>query len=429
MGGIPEARERLGAILGRTLEGFRSGARRGYLLIAFSENAALVTLLAQSIILTRILGAEQLGIYSLALGHLTLVGQVACLGLPQSYTLHARRSPDQGQAYFNGTFLLLMGSSAVTAAATVWLVPLLSPELPRSMVTAAVLASYVPLIALRPLFRNALNIEGAYGRLAAIPVFASGTQLLLVAILAATGGLTVWTGLVVFIAATAVRTLAGLPRALGQLPTGGGRGSVYCDLIRTSPMYFFVTLTLLVYTQAPIVLLGALGGAPAELGYLSRALQVAGLAPLAVQGLMPLLFNHWAGRSDGAIQNNVRECALAAAALIVPVTVTALLFGREIMSLLFGAEFRPAYAALVVLQFMALPLVLMNLLTQAMGSRGTQHWTIAAYGGSGAVLVLVAGGAKVFLGEASALTVACGALAGSLVGASALIAALWRRTS
>jgi O-antigen/teichoic acid export membrane protein len=172
-----------------------------------------------------------------------------------------------------------------------------------------------------------------------------------------------------------------------------------------------------------------LGGASAELGYLSRAVQVAGLAPLAVQGLMPVLFNHWAGRSDGVIQNNVRECALAATALIVPVTVVVLLLGREIMSLLFGAEFRPAYAALVVLQFMALPLVLMNLLTQAMGSRGTQQWTIVAYGGSGAVLLLVAVGAKLFLGEASALTVACGSLAGSVVGTLALIAALWRPTS
>ena len=118
---------------------------------------------------------------------------------------------------------------------------------------------------------------------------------------------------------------------------------------------------------------------------------------------------------------------LIAAAIILPVTVMIILFGHEILTLLFGADFRPAYPALVILQFMALPVVLMNLLTQAMGSQAAQQWTIAAYSGAGAVILTTVAATTAVTGQPNAVIVAAGALAGSLVGASILTIGLWRR--
>jgi O-antigen/teichoic acid export membrane protein len=420
----------LARMAGQGLSAFLGpGTRRRYLMIAAAENFALVLLLVQAIVLARVLGPEQLGVYSLALAHLTLVGQMVCLGIPQSYTFHARRDLAHAQTYFNAALVLLMGSSVVMSVATAWLVPRLSPELPRSAIALIVLAAYVPIVALRPLFRNALNIAGAYGRLAAIPILAGIVQVALVVLLAGAGRLTAWAALVAFIGAAAVRSLVSIPAAMAGLRRRPAGKTVrpYRDIARTSPMYLFVTFALVAYGQAPIVILGAFGGEAAELGYLSRAVQLAGLVPLAMQGIMPLLFNHWAGRRPGDIQKNVRECMIIAACLIVPVTGLIILFGHQVLELLFGADFRPAYPALVILQFMALPLVLMNLLTQAMGSQAAQQWTIAAYGGAATVLLGVVAMATAMTGQPNAAIVAAGALAGSLVGASILIVGLWRR--
>jgi len=403
------------------------GRRRSYLLITLAENSAIVLLLVQAIVLARVLGPAQLGIYSLAVAHLTLIGQLVCFGIPQAYTFLARSHPADGDALFNAALILLLSLSAVMSVLTSWLVPVLSPELPRSAVTLVTLAAYVPFIALRPLFRNALNIEDRFSRLALIPIVGGVVQLSVVVISAANSELTVWACLMAFILAAIARTVVSLPGALRRVRVGGGRSEACSALVRASPIFFIVGLALTFYSQAPVVILGFLGGAQSEIGFLSRAAQLGSLVPLAVQALMPLLFNHWAGRKLDSVRDNIRECAIIVALLIIPVTVVVILFGRWLLTLLFGDAFEPAYTALVILQFTALPVVLMNLLTQALGSRGAQTWTLGAYGGSALVIAGVAGATSMLWGRTDAVTVSAATLLGAVVGSTILMIGLRRQ--
>lgn len=414
---IPEIASGVSSLKASGIRTLRNRKRRSLLLIVVAENLATAILIVQSVVVARTLGPAGTGIYSLALAHITLFGQAVCLGIPQAYTFSARQRPQKEVAYFRAAVTILLITSCVGCT----LLPAAIWRLSEDFRYAGWLFwlsvfIYVPVIALRPLFRNALNLRGYFGRLATVPILAASIQTGLVVWLAFSGQLTATWAIVAFVAAAFARTTLSLCWPLiRQAKKVRPAQPIYRLLVQRNWSYFGVFMAISLNTQLPVILMDILGSENRQLGYFSRALQVAALVPLAVQGLMPLLFNQWAGRPFHMIRATLRECIIVACVLLVPLTICIFLFGDELLVLLFGEAFRPAYPALVVLQLASLPLVVIRIITQALGSQGHQRWNIVAYIAASVSVALFSGGQAWVMGKADSMGMAVAVLGGCVV--------------
>jgi O-antigen/teichoic acid export membrane protein len=151
--------------------------------------------------------------------------------------------------------------------------------------------------------------------------------------------------------------------------------------------------TAIINTQTGVVLLGAIG-TPEATGLYSVAQRGALLVafPLAAvnAAMGPTAARLWASKDRARLQHLVTVSARAVLLGSLPIAIAFVLFGREIISLLFGAEFAAAEAPLAILCIGQLA----NAATGSVGvllvMTGYQHRATAAMA-AGAVLNVVLG--------------------------------------
>jgi O-antigen/teichoic acid export membrane protein len=326
----------------------------------------------QTIILTRVLGPDGIGQYSLSVAVLSLATTLCAFGCPLSYLFYAKQDPEENTIYFANAFrfLSIMGivSGIVIGAMFLLHKDYFGQYRPYAMLCIVL---YMPLSLLRLLFRNHLLVAIHAKKLVSIELLSVGMTLIFICFVWSINELTVNMALFAFFLTAVLRAGFGwfnvhkeinLSRSpnhdhLRQLLVMGGR-QMWPDIFT------------MFNDQIGILLFKMLVEDFGQTGLLSRAISLASLLILLSQALMPVLFSSWAGLSESVIRFHVEKAMRFVVTLSLLVALGMILFGDWIVFLLYGERFLTAVMPMRILVAGAAFAMVGRTFIQLFGGRG-----------------------------------------------------------
>lgn len=360
--------------------------------------------LGATILLARMLGPDGYGTYAYVFALITLIAIPAKVGLPQLIVREtARAQAGEQWGLMRGLWrwgnLVVISFSLALVAASAMTVSVIAGRFSYVQIaTFAWALTLVPLIALGNLRGAALLglrkvVQGQ------LPEYVVRPGLLILLLLVAP---LLWPGQVVTAAhamglnalavAVAFTIGAWLLRRARPLPVTHAVPTYQARRWLVSAMPLALTAGLqLINSQTDIIMLGFFSSAE-EVGVYRVAVQGATLVAFGLQAVNMVVAPHFARLyAQGNIAGLQRMVTASARVILLstfPVVAAFLIFGKEMLSLLFGTAFVPAYTALAIL-------CVGQLINAAMGSVGllltmTRHEKDAAWGVAVAAAVNVA---------------------------------------
>jgi O-antigen/teichoic acid export membrane protein len=341
-----------------TLEATRAlrAARNTLVLLAIRVGAPMLSMVLVGVV-SRRLGAEDLGRYTLAAAFLYFFNTVAPLGLYAIVTRDGARDPAHLSALLRGALLLGTASGVVATLAMAALVWGLGYDAETRLVL--VLASLTVLPgALATLYEGAFT---AAERMEYIAV-SSGTDTVVKVVLgvgaiAAGYGLTgVMVGAVVARAASVVAAV-GLGRRLGLRLGWTVDPALVRRLATAAPTFLMIAVFATLFWRIDVLMLSRLGTVE-DVGYYGAAWRLLEFVMVVPQSLCLALYPQVADAANGnppALIGLADVARRYLSAVSLPLAVCATAVAGPVLALLYGAPFAGAAPTLVVLMWTLVP--------------------------------------------------------------------------
>ena len=344
------------------------------------------------VLLSRLLGLHDYGLYAIALGWALVLVLPARMGFESSALRYSTIYLEQGDAgrlrgFIVTAIVTVVVSALVAATAMTFLAGRLSPALPRSALLWGA-ASILPLALLTVLS----SIIRTSGRIFAAQFYEQFVRpaaliLLVAGMILAGRTLTAPTALIITAASAAIALVAlvlHLRKALA--PAQGARPDFthWQDWIGLSLPLLVIGVTQELLNQLEIILLGSLGS-PQQAGLFAAAWRLASLAPFVLSSLGavsgPLIASAFHRGDQAELQRIVRVSARLGLGSGVVGAALLLVLGRPLLGF-FGPEFPTAFPALAILLVGALANAFTGLVAYLLTLTGRQVPALVIFGGA-----------------------------------------------
>ncbi len=337
-----------------------------------AEFCCLVFGVVQSIALSRGLGPDGVGQYTVILSALTLGTQLFSLGYPLSFLYHSKRRPDQTRVYLMNTLFLMIVTGLLGGVIIVGLMQGFRGYF--GVVTGwtlLVCSLYILLGLIGVLARNCLLVNIEAKRLGVMRIISIGGSTTILALLWQAKHLTVNTALLGCSTAVLLRFLLGwtwtrerldfsVKPQISMIKQLGPMG------LRLSAADLMVSLL----GQVNIMIIKLRIDDFASVGFYSRGHRIAMLLIAAGQAILPMLFSHWAGLREDKLSDHIEmvmRYACSGAFLLIGFLV---FLGKPLILLFYGRQFLPAVAPMMILLPGTGLYLLGRILIHALSSRG-----------------------------------------------------------
>jgi len=364
-----------GSVIDLSGPGWRTAV--GALQVLAAGALALVLGFGASVVLTRGLGPERYGLYSVAV---TVVGW-AELSLSSlfyqpgiKFTAEAECWEDMAAALLQAEFVAGMAVAILLAALAAPLAGWLgSPGIANYL---RLLAVGIPITALTGGHRAALIAQGAFGR-ATIPGLFYWPARLLLAVILLRSGLSVWAGIGALVGAAVVQLL--VVRWLVRPPLLRRVSFPRRRFLSYSAPIFLNSIGIRLLTRVDLLLVQALAGAAAA-GFYAAAHNLS-LIPLGFVGgaLSSPLLSTLSRLGKDARQAEARSLVrMALRFLICLAPLAGLVAGAapQLVQLMYGADYMPTAPMLAWLIFGAVALTVVGVSATLLTAAGRPGWTL-----------------------------------------------------
>jgi O-antigen/teichoic acid export membrane protein len=319
----------------------------------------VVPILSLAVVLTlsRVLGAEGLGQYTLAFTILYVINTAAPFGLYALITREGASAREDIPRLLGSGFLIaacatlplsaltavsgeLVGYDAETCAALRVLSLSVLPFVVVTLCEAAFVAiEKIKWVAAVTVIENVVKVAGS--------------------VYALLGGYGLQGVVIAAVAGKAVGALLAL--ALLRVERLGvalpDRGTT-AYLAKTAPTFLMIQVFAMIYWRIDILMLSKLGDSVADVGFYGAAYRIFELVMIVPQSLCLALYPQIVKASRGRAQELAsigRETLRYLGAAVLPAAIAATAMGGGILELLYGGEFEPARSTLAVLVWAVLP--------------------------------------------------------------------------
>ena len=346
----------------------RVARNSGYLFSASTVAAALS--MGQSALAARLLGVAGFGLLGTVTVFASVVNGLTSFRMGQlvvSYVSHfvARKEDQKAAAVFKAAGLAEMASSLLAYMLVLLLAPLAARFLaPREPGNAALYSLYGLIILANLMAESSTGLLQVFNRfrvLAVVMVSQSALTLLLIAGVVATHGGIVEV-LIAYLIGKVVWALSITAVALWQARLHWGADwwqaplALLADrkgeLVRFALNTNFTTTLNLVTRDSELLWLSAFSSQE-QVGYYKVALAIRNILIMPVEPLISTTYRETArevgGKRWGNVRYLLRSGSLFSAAWTLPAGIGLALLGKWLISLLWGAEFQPAYLNLMIL--------------------------------------------------------------------------------
>ena len=345
---------------------------RKALLVNSTEFVCLLIGIAQTIILTRVLGPAGIGQYAILISAGILTLQIVALGLPYSFLYHSQHDPENTSEYLINTLAITIPLGLVGGGVLAGLIYFKSGYfgvVPCFLIIVLVLEVLVGLQ--RLVVRNVLMIKIQARSLSLMRLAVVLGSLTPVVILSYFGLLTVPLAVLATVLGTFFAMVIGWSAAksyldLSQRPSAR-MGSKLCFMgFRQG----WADIMSVLDAQISLLLIKYFVDDFESVGYFSRGLRIAMLLITAGQAIFPLLYSRWASCSEEKLAKNVEKTMRFASAFAVFAIVCIILTGKWVVLLFWGREFMPAVRPMIILLPGTVLLLLAKIMVVLLGSRG-----------------------------------------------------------
>lgn len=347
-------------------DGLKATLMRGGLVSLFIKIIGLILSLVTAIVLARILGPEQYGIYSYVLAIVSILAIPATFGLPSLIVREtAKAEVKQDWGKMRGLWSWSNGI-AVSLSVTIALITLFILWLSRNNLTQTQLLTYIWGVAFIPLSAMAALRGASLRGLRKVIQGQLPEQVLKPCLFAILLALVVGLGPYKFSADTAMMLNVvsfGVVFIVGawllvrakpkELNTANREFEKKAWIGSVAPLAMISGLEIII-TQTDIVMLGWFKE-PADVGLYRVSLQGAQLVALGVSItnmiVMPYMSQFATSNDYNKLSTLVKKSARAAFFLAFFVTIIFFIFGEQLISLAFGDKYLEAYFPLLILSF------------------------------------------------------------------------------
>jgi len=345
---------------------------RKSLLVNSSAFVGILFGILQTVIVTRVLGPEGVGRYSLVLAALILVTQLFSFGLPLSYLYHCQKDRGRQRTYLMNAFWLVLFSGLAGGCVLSYLIYSHNDYFGTFPFWIHLLVVfYIPISIESMVGRNDLMVDLEARRLSAMNLTTHIGHVLFVALFYVFGLLTVNQAILSFCLMGVIRLVMGSvwmrkKLAFGLLPDRKTSKDLLLMGIRQS----WADLAVLVNGKISLLVIRYVLDDFEQVGYFSRGQRIALLVITAGQAVLPMLFSRWAGISADKLPEHVQRVLRFCFALVVCLAAGLLIFGKWILIILYGREFLPALMPMLILMPGTGLYLISRALIQLLGSRG-----------------------------------------------------------
>lgn len=345
---------------------------RKSLVVNGSAFVGLLFGILQTVIVTRVLGPEGVGRYSLVLAALMLTTQFFSFGLPLSYLYYCQHDRANQRKYLMNTLWLVLLSGLLGGCV------LSSIIYSRAGYFGTfpcwiyiVIAAYIPLVIESAVARNDLMVNLEARRLGIMSLVTSIGQVLFVLLFYAFGLLTVNQAILSFCLMAVIRLALGgvwMRRKVdfNIVPDRKTAKELLLMGIRQS----WADLAVLLNGQISLLVIRYVLDDFEQVGYFSRGQRIALLVITLGQAVLPMLFSRWAAIESDKLAAHVERVLRFCFALVVCMAAGLLIFGKWILLILYGREFLPALKPMLILMPGTGLYLISRALIQLLGSRG-----------------------------------------------------------
>lgn len=345
---------------------------RKSLLVNSSAFVGILFGILQTVIVTRVLGPEGVGRYSLVLAALVLATQLFSFGLPLSYLYYCQKDRERQRTYLMTTFWLVLFSGLVGGMGLSFVIYSHHGYFGAFPLWIYLLvAFYIPVSIESMVGRNDLMVDLEARRLSAMNLATHIGHVVFVVLFYAFGLLTVNQAILSFCLMGVIRLAMGLVWMRRKLAFG-----VRVDLKTSKEMLLmgirqsWADLAVLVNGKISLLVIRYVLDDFEQVGYFSRGQRIALLVITAGQAVLPMLFSRWAGISAEKLPEHVQRVLRFCFALVVLMAAGLLIFGKWILVILYGYEFLPALRPMLILIPGTGLYLISRALIQLLGSRG-----------------------------------------------------------
>lgn len=319
--------------------------------ITFAKWVGFVLAVVTSMFLSRGLGPEGVGRFSLFRTIFVMTVALASLGIPSAGIIMMNREKARpGSIMGNGLAAVI--SSGLVISATLTAVILLWRDYfgPVPFLVALAGALFVPLVSVQMLFRSFPLAR----RNARATISVEISQLLFfsaaVALLFLTKTLDVPKAIVILSLSVAFACSIGIWINRSIWRSGIELdGALFRRTLKIGIQFAAYGLMFGLTSSAALLLIRAMKLEFAQVGYFSRGIAVARLVNLAGAGVLPLLLSRWSELQGEKLRNHAEQTIRLFACAVIPASLLIVFFGDIAILLLYGEEFLPAVSPMRIL--------------------------------------------------------------------------------
>jgi len=342
----------------------RASVARNATMLAIANVAARACALGLTIALGRGLGVGQYGRYGFAVAVAMIIVPIADLGLTDYVWREAARGGAGGHAQARRMAEIKLGLSLATLGLTTAAAMLIAG--PGSAAVIVIVLAFTLADGVSAFVfgffqgREQMRFEAEWTVLTALLRSIGGIALVLGfgTLLPVLGWMLAISALQLAVAARRLRTAVSVPDGEGSAP----RAIVWRSVLAMGAL----SVSVLIYIRADSVILGLSRG-HRSVGLYTAAYAIMGAAqiiPLQISQAVTPVFSRTFGTDQGAFRRTWDEGLRAALLLALPLALVTTVLGATILTIPYGAGFRPAGAALAVLVW-AGPLGVVNAMVAA----------------------------------------------------------------
>ncbi len=362
---------------------------RKAILVNSSAMACLFLAVIQSAVLSRWLGPNGIGQYTVILSALMLAPTLACMGIPQAYLYFSHHDRPRRIEYLMNALwamLVLGAAGGILLAFILVAYPGYFGPLQGYLPLAVVL--YLPVVLASYVGKNDLLVEIEARRISLLEVMANLGDLGAVVVLYAIGWLTIESAILAFMAMATIRWMFAGYWIRHRMDRSVRPDLKTCrKLTGMGIRQNWIELMVMLNAQLNILLLNYAGGDFASVGYFSRGQRIALLVFLVCRSVMPMLFSKWASLSEEKLTADIEKTLRFAGTIVLVLTAGVLLTGKWLVMILYGRDFLPAVRPMLILLPGSIMYMLSYTLMQLLNSRGKPDLSTRALVVSGLVNV------------------------------------------
>lgn len=353
---------------------------RKAILVNSTEFVCLAIALAQTIILTRVLGPAGIGQYSLIRSILMLAAQFCCLGFPISFLYHSQHDPDNTKKYLINAIWVSVALGILGGLALVVLIYSKAGYFgPVPWFTLLGIGAFIPIVLQTGITRQNLLIKIEARRLSIVRLSGATGAFLLVLILWFSGLLGVGQAILCFLSVTIIHATVGWYWMRKDVdfsikPTWHISRKLGLMGIRLS----WTDIMVLLNSTLNILIIKFLIEDFESLGYFSRGLQIAMLIVTASRAIFPLLFSRFTSLKEGELVGNLEKVMRFISTTCIMMIIGILVTAKWLVILMFGREFLPAVKPMMILLPGTAIYLISGGLMMFLNSRGMPEWSVFA---------------------------------------------------